>query len=198
MFPLGEMSKPEDAMCANAHLAVAEKPNPRRSVSYRMAITQDLLIAISKRKRIDATAGEGDIVSTTGQTLSKHEGIHRFTVGQRRGIGIANERPLYVLSIDADKNRVVVGEQEELLSSEFVAAGVNWIALDEPDGPVTADVRVRYRHTASPAKITPLENNRARIFFDEPQRAITPGQATVFYRGDEVVGGGWIVRRESI
>jgi tRNA-specific 2-thiouridylase len=90
---------------------------------------------------------------------------------------------------------VAVGSAEELLSNEFTAAGVNWIALDNPAEPVRADVRVRYRHTAAPATITPLPLQRARIVFDEPQRAITPGQATVYYRGDEVVGGGWIVQR---
>ena len=99
-----------------------------------------------------------------------------------------------MLSIDADRNRVMVGSSEELLSNEFTAAGVNWIAYDDPQQPVDAEVRVRYRHTAAPATITPLPNHRARVVFDEPQRAITPGQATVFYRGDEVVGGGWIVK----
>ncbi|MBD0325994.1 MAG: tRNA 2-thiouridine(34) synthase MnmA, partial [Pyrinomonadaceae bacterium] len=123
-----------------------------------------------------------------------HDGIHRYTVGQRRGIGLSSERPLYVVSIDAERNRVVVGHQEELLSEEFTAAGVNWIAFDNPSDPVRAEVRVRYRHEPAPASVTPLENNRARVRFDEPQRAITPGQATVFYRGDEVIGGGWIVR----
>ena len=118
-----------------------------------------------------------------------------FTIGQRRGIGIADERPLYVLSIDANENRVTVGSSEELLTSEFTAAGVNWIAYDDPQQPVHADVRVRYRHIAAQAVITPLPNNRARVVFDEPQRAITPGQATVFYRGDEVLGGGWIVKK---
>jgi len=88
----------------------------------------------------------------------------------------------------------MVGSANELLGSEFTAAGVNWIAFDDPSEPVRAEVRVRYRHTAAPATITPLPDQRARIVFDEPQRAITPGQATVFYRGDEVIGGGWIVR----
>jgi tRNA-specific 2-thiouridylase len=88
-----------------------------------------------------------------------------------------------------------VGSDEELLSNEFIAAGVNWIALDNQSDEVRAEVRVRYRHTAAPATITPLPDARVRVVFDEPQRAITPGQATVFYRGDEVVGGGWIVRR---
>jgi tRNA-specific 2-thiouridylase len=138
--------------------------------------------------------GTGEIVDSAGRVIGQHGGIQRYTIGQRRGIGIADERPLYVISLDAEKNRVVVGAGEELLSSEFTAAGVNWIAFDEPLEPVRADVRVRYRHNAAQATITPLENNRARVVFDEPQRAITPGQATVFYRSNEVVGGGWIVK----
>jgi len=102
-----------------------------------------------------------------------------------------------VLGVEAEKNRVVVGYDDELLTDEFTAAGVNWITLDNPTETVRAEVRVRYRHTAAPATITPLPGNRARVKFDEPQRAITPGQATVFYRGDEVVGGGWIVKNSE-
>jgi tRNA-specific 2-thiouridylase len=127
--------------------------------------------------------------------IGKHGGIHRYTIGQRRGIGIADERPLYVISMQAEQNRITVGGQEELLSKEFTAAGVNWVALGDPQTPVRAEVRVRNRHVAAPASITPLENARASVVFDEPQRAITPGQATVFYQEDEVVGGGWITRK---
>ena len=147
--------------------------------------------------RDESAPGAGDIVNTRGEAVGTHEGIHRYTVGQRRGIGIANPRPLYVVQIDAARNRVVVGESPELLSVEFIAAGVNWIAFDEPQDVVRAEVRVRYRHTPAPALITPLGEGRARITFDEPQRAIAPGQATVFYRGDEVVGGGWIVKSHT-
>jgi tRNA-specific 2-thiouridylase len=99
-----------------------------------------------------------------------------------------------VLDVEAEANRVVVGYDDELLNSEFTAAGVNWIAFDEPAQPVCAEVRVRYRHTAAPATVTAQPGTRAVVKFDEPQRAITPGQATVFYRGHEVVGGGWIVK----
>ena len=127
--------------------------------------------------------------------IGEHTGIHRYTIGQRRGIGIAGAEPLYVLGIDAPNNRIVVGNQEDLLSNEFTAAGLNWISLDSPAEPVRAEVRVRYRHTAATAMITPLPSDRVRIKFDEPQRAITPGQATVFYRDDEVVGGGWILQK---
>ena len=197
LFPLGEMSKPEARDAARQHglNTVAEKKE-----SQEICFVPDGDYAGFINRYLDAEnqterlPGTGEIVDTTGRVVGQHEGIHRYTIGQRRGIGIADQRPLYVVSINSDQNRVTVGSADELLSSEFTAAGVNWIAFDNPSDPVRAEVRVRYRHTAAPATINPLPNNRARIVFDEPQRAITPGQATVFYRGDEVVGGGWIVR----
>jgi tRNA-specific 2-thiouridylase len=197
LFPLGEMSKPEARDAARQHnlIGVAEKKE-----SQEICFVPDGDYAgfidryLEAENATDRLPGTGEIVDTAGRVIGKHEGIHRYTVGQRRGIGIADEKPLYVVSIEPRKNRVAVGSAEELLSNEFTAAGVNWISLDNPLEPVRADVRVRYRHTAAPATITPLPDARARVLFDEPQRAITPGQATVFYRGDEVVGGGWIVR----
>jgi tRNA-uridine 2-sulfurtransferase len=195
LFPLGEMSKPEARDAARQHglTGVSEK---KESQEICFVPDGDYAGFIDRYLAAEDTTerlpGAGEIVDTNGRVIGRHEGIHHYTIGQRRGIGIADERPLYVISIDADKNRVTAGSSEELLSSEFTVARVNWIAFDDPQGPVRADVRVRYRHTAAPATITPLENQRARIVFDEPQRAITPGQASVFYRGDEVVGGGWI------
>ena len=198
MFPLGEMSKPEVRDVARREqLAVAEK-----SESQEICFVPDGNYAgfidryLEAEGQEDRLPGAGEIINARGETLGQHQGIHRYTIGQRRGIGIASERPLYVISIDAERNRVTVGGQDELLRAEFTAAGVNWIAFDEPAEPVRAEVRVRYRHQPAPALITPLPDGRARITFDEPQRAITPGQATVFYRDDEVVGGGWIVKQE--
>ena len=198
LFPLGEMSKPEAREAARQHglKGVAEKKE-----SQEICFVPDGNYAgfidryLEAEDESDRLPGAGEIVDTAGRVVGQHEGIHRYTIGQRRGIGIAQQRPLYVISINADTNRVVVGSDEELLSNEFTAAGVNWISLDNPSTPVRAEVRVRYRHTAAPATITPLPDARAHVVFDEPQRAITPGQATVFYRGEEVVGGGWIVRR---
>lgn len=197
LFPLGEMSKPEARDAARQHglSGVSEKKESQEICfvpdgDYAGFIDRYLEV----ENETERLPGSGEIVDRNGRVIGKHEGIHRYTVGQRRGIGISDARPLYVLSVDPNLNRVTVGSSEELLSSEFTAAGVNWIALDNPSEPVRADVRVRYRHTAAPATITPREDSRAHIIFDEPQRAITPGQATVFYRGDEVVGGGWIVR----
>ena len=200
LFPLGEMSKPEARDAARQHglIGVSEKKE-----SQEICFVPDGDYAgfidryLEAENSSDRLPGSGEIVDAKGRVIGHHEGIHRYTIGQRRGLGIADERPLYVISIDADKNRVTAGSSEELLSNEFTAAGVNWVAFDSPAESVRADVRVRYRHNAAPATITPLESARARIIFDEPQRAITPGQATVFYRGDEVVGGGWIVRSKK-
>ncbi|PYS23395.1 MAG: tRNA 2-thiouridine(34) synthase MnmA [Acidobacteria bacterium] len=199
LFPLGELSKSDARQAAREnHLAVAEKKE-----SQEICFVPDGDYAgfidryLEAEQQTDRLPVAGEIVNANGEALGSHSGIHRFTIGQRRGIGIADARPLYVLNVDASNNKVVVGYDDELLSDEFTAAGLNWIALDNPTQPVRAEVRVRYRHTAAPATITPLANNRAGIKFDEPQRAITPGQATVFYRGDEVVGGGWIVKGQA-
>lgn len=196
LFPLGEMSKTEVREVARRNeLAVAEK-----SESQEICFVPDGNYSgfidryLEAEDQSERMPGAGQIVNARGEVLGAHQGIHRYTVGQRRGLGISNERPLYVISIDSASNRVMVGEQDELLSREFIAAGVNWVAFDEPREAVRAEVRVRYRHTPAHARITPLADRRACVVFDEPQRAITPGQATVFYRGDEVVGGGWIVK----
>jgi tRNA-specific 2-thiouridylase len=198
LFPLGEMSKPDARDAARRNdLAVAEKKESQEICfvpdgDYSGFIDRYL----EAEQQTNRLPGEGEIVTSSGVVLGTHTGIHRYTIGQRRGIGISDSRPLYVLNVDAANNRVVVGYDDELSSDEFTAAGVNWIAFDNPAAPIRAEVRVRYRHTAAPSTITPLPGNRARVTFDESQRAITPGQATVFYRGDEVVGGGWIVKAE--
>jgi tRNA-specific 2-thiouridylase len=191
------MSKPEARDAARQHgLAVAEKKE-----SQEICFVPDGDYAgfidryLEAEDETERVPGAGEIVDTAGRVIGGHTGIHRYTIGQRRGIGIADERPLYVISLEAEKNRVTVGSREELLSREFTAAGVNWISLEDPREPVQAEVRIRYRHMPALASITPLADHRVRVIFDEPQRAITPGQATVFYRGDEVAGGGWIVRK---
>lgn len=202
MFPLGEMSKPEVREVARDHsLAVAEK-----SESQEICFVPDGNYAgfidryLESTGSADQKPGEGEIVDRSGAVVGHHGGIHRYTIGQRRGIGIAAAEPLYVINIDAAKNQVVAGQQDDLLSQEFTAAGVNWVAFEKPAHPVRAEVRVRYRHTPAAATITPLNidrgdrDGRVRVSFDEPQRAITPGQATVFYDGDQVVGGGWITK----
>jgi len=197
LFPLGEMSKAEVRDLARRHglTAVAEKAE-----SQEICFVPDGDYAgfidryLESEGHSDRAPGAGEIVDASGRVLGEHRGVHRYTVGQRRGIGVSRELPLYVVRLDAAQNRVVVGESDELLSSKFIAAGVNWIAFEESRDPIRAAVRVRYRHTAAPATVEMIDEGRARVRFDEPQRAITPGQATVFYRSDEVLGGGWIVK----
>jgi len=198
MFPLGELSKSEvRGVARERNLAVADKAESQEICfvpdgNYAGFIDRYLAEGEEEEK---ITPQGGELVSTSGQVLGHHRGIHHYTIGQRRGIGIANDRPLYVVSIDAPANRVIVGPQEELLSRELMVAGVNWIGGDAPQSMVRAKVRIRYRHTEAAATISPLASGCACIVFDEPQRAITPGQAAVFYDDDEVIGGGWIARQ---
>jgi len=199
LFPLGEMSKPAVREVARqSQLAIAEKQESQEICFVPDGDYAGFIDRYLEAENISEQIPElGELVDAEGRVVGAHTGIHRYTVGQRRGIGIAAERPLYVISIDAAKNQVTVGSPEELLGRDLTAAGVNWIALNTPSESERAEVRVRYRHEPAPATITPVGGERTRVTFDEPQRAITPGQATVFYRGDEVVGGGWIVKNSG-
>ena len=193
-FPLGDMLKSEVREIAReANLYTAEKQESQEICfvpdgDYSGFIDRYL----EHEDRAEEIPSGGEIVNTKGVSLGKHTGIHRYTIGQRRGLGIAHEKPLYVVQIERARNQIIVGEKEELSQGEFFAKGVNWVAFDEPTEPVRAEVKVRYRHEPAVATIYALADARARIVFDEPQRAITPGQATIFYHGEEVVGGGWI------
>jgi tRNA-specific 2-thiouridylase len=140
---------------------------------------------------IPDTAGE--LVTTTGEVIGRHDGIHNFTVGQRKGLGIATGSPLYVLEIRGDKRRVVVGGADELLSRTLRAKRLNWVAIDDLREPTRVSVKIRHRHEAAPALVEKVSDDEVLVTFDTPQRAITPGQAAVFYDGDVVVGGGWIL-----
>ncbi len=196
LFPLGEMTKEEVREAARRQgLYVAEK---RESQEICFVPDGDYAGFIDRYLEAEGREAErparGEIVDAEGRVVGEHEGVHRYTVGQRRGLGVSRQLPLYVVRVEPDSNRVVVGHDDELLSSEFTAAGVNWVAFEKPAEPFAADVRVRYRHAEAPATVTPLGRGRVRVRFDKPQRAVTPGQAAVFYRGEEVVGGGWIVR----
>jgi tRNA-specific 2-thiouridylase len=195
-FPLGEMVKEEVREIAReANLYTADKQESQEICFVPDGKYSEFIDRyLDHEDRVDEQPSRGKIVSTAGDVLGSHTGIHRYTVGQRRGLGIANEKPLYVVQIERAKNQIIVGDADELDSSEFIAKGVNWVAFDTPPEAVRADVKVRYRHDPSPATIRVLPDARARILFDEPQRAITPGQATIFYNGDEVVGGGWIAK----
>jgi tRNA-specific 2-thiouridylase len=195
-FPLGEMEKEQVRDIARgAALYTAEKKESQEICFVPDGKYSEFIDRyMTHEGRQDELPKTGEIVSSSGDVVGEHTGIHRYTVGQRRGLGISNEKPLYVLEIERAKNRIIVGVEQELESSEFIAKGVNWIAFADPARPVSASVKIRYKHDPAAATIHAMPDARARIIFDEPQRAITPGQATIFYSGDEVLGGGWIER----
>ncbi len=192
-FPLGDLTKSEVREIARtSNLPVAEKPESQEicfvpSGNYVQFISSYLL----EQGRPDAT-DEGEIVTTGGEILGRHGGLHQFTIGQRKGLGIATGRPLYVLALDRERNRVVVGEDGELRRNDCELRDVNWIPFEVPDGPVRATVKIRHRHDPACATVTATGDRTAALVFDNPQRAITAGQAAVFYSGEKVLGGGWI------
>ena len=148
------------------------------------------------RQRLGGASRPGPIVDVHGRVLGQHDGIEGFTIGQRRGLGVAVGRPQYVVRLDAAANRVIVGDRRDLDSTRLLATGVNWL-VPVPDGPLRAPVQIRYQHPGAMATICPEGPSRAVVVFDETQSAVTPGQAAVFYRGDRVLGGGWIDRSDG-
>ena len=135
---------------------------------------------------------QGDIVDVHGRVLGQHDGIEFYTIGQRKGLGLSSPKPLYVVDLDAPNNRVIVGDESQLDRAEFSVQCCNWIAFEDPPESVRALVKIRYNHPGTMATITPQPKGGVKIVLDVPQRAITPGQACVFYQDDVVLGGGWI------
>ncbi len=186
-FPLGGMSKEEvRAHAARLQLRVAEKAE-----SQDICFVPDGDYVRFLEEERGAGAMDGQIVHVSGQVLGEHRGTYRYTVGQRRGLGIAWPQPLYVVGIDAGQKRVLVGEEEHLERSELTLHGVNWSG-PAPAQEIAAACRIRYRHREVLSRITPLPDGRAQVHFSIPQRGVTPGQAAVFYDGERVLGGGWI------
>lgn len=187
-FPVGGLSKPQVREEARRlGLRVADKPD---SQEICFIPSGDYASFVS-RKNPDAARG-GAIVNERGEQLGAHDGVHHFTVGQRKGLGIAARTPLYVLKIVADTSTVVVGPRASLEGTQLIASGVNWISDDPSAAWLPVHAQIRHRHPAAPAKVRALENGCAELAFDEPQTAITPGQAVVFYDDEVVIGGGWI------
>jgi len=187
-FPLGDTDKGEVRRLARSlGLTVAEKAE-----SHEICFVPDNDYAgFIARERGGEAFGEGDIVDAQGAVLGRHSGYPAFTVGQRKGLNLGGlKEPHFVTRIDPEKNQVVAGPRRELERRQFEVARVNWSL--PPEGPLEAEVQIRYRHRGAPALIEPLEGDRARITFSEPEHAVAPGQAAVFYRDDIVLGGGWI------
>jgi tRNA-specific 2-thiouridylase len=188
MFPVGDLTKAEVRRLAARHrLAVADKPD-----SHEICFIPDGDAGGFVERALGDASVQGEIVDSGGRSLGQHRGIHRFTVGQRKGLGVATGTPMYVLRIEPRESRVVVGTREELGGRELTASSVNWIAGAPPPAPMRVAARIRHRHREAAATLTPDGDGRAHVTFDEPQIAITPGQAVVFYESDEVLGGGWI------
>lgn len=136
----------------------------------------------------------GDIVDVQGKVLGQHNGIEFFTIGQRKGLGIATGKPLYVIELDPETNRVIVGDDSLLEKDEFIVDRCNWIPWEHAPGEFEVTAKIRYNHPGIGATVTPLEGQRAKVKLHTAQRAVTPGQASVFYQDDLVIGGGWIMR----
>jgi tRNA-specific 2-thiouridylase len=187
-FPVGELTKPrvrEEAR--RLGLKVAEKPDSQE-ICF---VPSGDYAAFVARKRPEVARG-GAIVDEQGHRLGEHGGVHRFTIGQRKGLGVAAPAPLYVLKLEPETSTVVVGTRDRLERTTLTASGVNWIAHEAPADWIDVDAQIRYRHQASAASVRARADGRAELEFNQPQSAITPGQAVVFYQGDVVVGGGWI------
>jgi tRNA-specific 2-thiouridylase len=194
LFPLGGMRKPDVRRLAREMaLSVADKGESYEICFVPNGDYASFMNAYLRDKGVPETGIRGEIVTTAGRTLGEHAGVHHFTVGQRKGLGIATGEPLYVIATDPESQRVTVGRNEDLLRSGLTAREVNWVSIPGLMAPTQAAVKIRNRHIAAPATLYPtLDARCVEVHFDEPQRAVTPGQAAVFYDNGLVLGGGWI------
>jgi len=192
MMPLGEFSKAEVRELARKYqLRTAEKIE-----SQELCFVADTNYRRFLQDRIPEKIQDGDIIDKEGKVLGKHQGVPFYTVGQRRGLGIAVGKPLYVTQLNAKENTVMVGETDDLLEDTMHVERINLISIEKLKEPIHAHVKIRSRDEGGPATISPISESEVVVKFDEPRRAITPGQATVFYDGEYVIGGGWI--KESL
>ena len=189
VFPLGELEKSDTRRIASEYgLKTADKPE-----------SQDLCLVESNgsmRAFLDKYLApkKGDIVDADGKILGQHDGVHHYTIGQRKGLGVSAPQPLYVIALDAINNKVIVGDRTKATQPECSVERVNWVSIAEPSSPIKAEVQIRYRSKPVPVTIIPLKNSRVRVVFDQPQFSITPGQAAVWYDKEKVLGGGIIER----
>jgi tRNA-uridine 2-sulfurtransferase len=193
LFPLGGMTKPEVRELARKHnLVIAEKPDSQEICFVPGGDYKSFLEAYLTEQGEQPKEVAGEMVTTDGKVIGEHAGVHNFTVGQRKGLGVATGSPLYVIQIKNDTRQVVVGKDEELYSRTLRTRRVNLISTAELHEPMRVAVKIRHKHQPAPAVMASAGPDEVLVTFDEPQRAITPGQAAVFYDGDIVVGGGWI------
>ena len=187
-LPLGEYTKPEIREIAEQNGFVTASKSDSQDICFVPDGDYGSFIERYTGKKYE----KGDFTLSDGTFLGKHEGIIRYTLGQRKGLGVPYAHRLYVTGKDFENNRVILGTEEDLYSSHLTASDVNWVSIEKPTSPIRAQVKVRYSQSQADALITPLDNNRVKVEFDTPQRAVTKGQAAVFYDGDLVLGGGMI------
>lgn len=202
LFPLGEMCKPEVREQARQQglKILADKPDSQEICFVPGGDYKAFLDAYLAEQGQALPELAGELVTEDGEVLGRHQGIHHFTIGQRKGLsaaahpqaGSSQRPPMYVVAIRGDRREVVVGGAEALLSKTLHARGMNWISIAALERPMRVEAKIRHRHMAAPATAEPLGTDEVLVTFDEPQRSVTPGQAVVLYSGDEVVGGGWI------
>ena len=190
LFPLGEKTKSDTREVArHCRLKTADKAE-----SMEICFVPDNHYGGFLQSANLVQKHGGEITDVHGQVLGRHDGIEFYTIGQRRGLGITTPRPVYVVELDAENNRVVVGDESALDRDEFTATSCNWIPFDRLSGPVEVTTKIRYNHPGTPATVTPTGNGSVQVKLHSAQRAITPGQAAVFYQDDLVLGGGWIAK----
>jgi len=194
LFPLGNLTKPEVREVARQKgLALAEKPDSQEICFIPGGDYKQFLTAYLEEQGKEMPDTAGELVGSSGEVIGRHAGISNFTVGQRKGLNVGSPTPLYVLSIDPASNRVMVGGDAELPTDMLHANRLNWISIAELTGPMRVKAKIRHRHEPAWASLEPAGDDEVVARFDEPQRAVTPGQSAVFYDGGEVVGGGWII-----
>ena len=194
LFPLGEMQKPavrEEARHSGLTV-LAEKPDSQEICFIPGGDYKSFLDAYLNEQGEALPDLSGNLVTSSGEVLGHHDGIHNFTIGQRKGLGVATGSPLYVVEIRGENRDVVVGPAEELMGTQLRARAMNWIAIERLTAPMRVEAKIRHRHQPAWGTVEPAGDDGIRLTFDEPQRSITPGQSVVLYNGDEVVGGGWI------
>jgi len=189
LLPLGEYSKPQIRKIAEEQGFVTA----HKSDSQDICFVPDGDYASVIQKRTGIVPEEGDFIDTAGNVIGRHAGLIHYTLGQRRGLGIALGKPAYVVGLDVPQNRVIIGTNDDLFHRSCTIRGVNWMPGEPPQEPIRCQAKIRYRHTAQPAILQFTDEHTARLTFDVPQRAMTPGQAAVFYDDDTVLGGGEIL-----
>ena len=193
LFPLGEMRKPDVREEAKrAGLRLFEKPDSQEICFIPGGDYKKFIDAYLDEQGESLPDTAGELVTSDGEVIGTHTGIHNFTVGQRKGLGVATGDPLYVLEIRGEERKVVVGSGDELFTKMLRARDLNWISVSGLSQPMRIQAKIRHRHEPAEALLERVSNDEVRVTFDAPQRAVTPGQAVVFYDGNVVVGGGWI------